>query len=53
MYSRCYRKSTALKGGVLNSTANKTKEREAYLERFLDEIEVLKLEIRLCKDLQK
>jgi hypothetical protein len=32
--------------------ANKTKEREAYLEQFLDEFEVLKLEIRLCKDLR-
>jgi hypothetical protein len=31
--------------------ANKTKERIAYLEQFLDEFEVLKLEIRLCKDL--
>ena len=31
--------------------ANKTKAREAYLEQFLDEFEVLKLEIRLCKDL--
>ena len=30
--------------------ANKNKEREAYLEQFLDEFEVLKLEIRLCKD---
>jgi hypothetical protein len=32
--------------------ANKTKEREAYLEQFLDEFEVLKLEIRLGKDLR-
>ena len=31
--------------------ANKHKEREFYLEQFLDEFEVLKLEIRLCKDL--
>ncbi|MCL2804437.1 MAG: four helix bundle protein [Treponema sp.] len=31
--------------------ANKNKEREVYLEQFLDEFEVLKLEIRLCKDL--
>jgi len=31
--------------------ANKTKERVMYLEQFLDEFEVLKLEIRLCKDL--
>ena len=32
--------------------ANKTKEREMYLEQFLDEFEVLKLEVRLCKDLR-
>jgi hypothetical protein len=32
--------------------ANKTKEKAAYLEQFLDEFEVLKLEIRLCKDLR-
>jgi hypothetical protein len=32
--------------------ANKTKAREAYLEQFLDEFEVLKLEVRLCKDLR-
>jgi len=32
--------------------ANKNKEREVYLEQFLDEFEVLKLEIRLCKDLK-
>jgi hypothetical protein len=32
--------------------ANKTKERGAYLEQFLDEFEVLKLEVRLCKDLR-
>ena len=31
--------------------ANKNKQRETYLEQFLDEFEVLKLEIRLCKDL--
>jgi four helix bundle protein len=31
--------------------ANKNKERRVYLEQFLDEFEVLKLEIRLCKDL--
>jgi len=31
--------------------ANKNKERTVYLEQFLDEFEVLKLEIRLCKDL--
>ena len=32
--------------------ANKNKEREKYLEEFLDEFEVLKLEVRLCKDLR-
>jgi hypothetical protein len=32
--------------------ANKNKEKGAYLEQFLDDFEVLKLEIRLCKDLQ-
>jgi hypothetical protein len=32
--------------------ANKCKEREEYLEQFLDDFEVLKLEIRLCKDLR-
>jgi len=32
--------------------ANKNKQREIYLEQFLDEFEVLKLEIRLCKDLR-
>jgi hypothetical protein len=32
--------------------ANKCKERQAYLEQFLDDFEVLKLEIRLCKDLR-
>jgi hypothetical protein len=31
--------------------ANKTKEKEKYLEQFLDEFEVLKFEVRLCKDL--
>jgi hypothetical protein len=31
--------------------ANKCKNKEAYLEQFLDEFEVLKLEIRLCNDL--
>ena len=31
--------------------ANKNKQREAYLDQFLDEFEVLKLEVRLCKDL--
>ena len=32
--------------------ANKYKAREVYLEQFMDEFEVLKLEIRLCKDLR-
>jgi len=32
--------------------ANKNKDRVTYLEQFLDEFEVLKLEIRLCKDLR-
>jgi len=32
--------------------ANKTKSRTEYLEQFMDEFEVLKLEIRLCKDLR-
>ena len=32
-------------------SANKTNQREVYLEQFLDVFEVLKLEIRLCKDL--
>ena len=32
--------------------ANKNKERVMYLEQFLDDFEVLKLEIRLCKDLR-
>jgi hypothetical protein len=32
--------------------ANKCKERQAYLEQFLDDFEVLKLEVRLCKDLR-
>ena len=32
--------------------ANKNKERVSYLEQFLDEFEVLKLEVRLCKDLK-
>jgi hypothetical protein len=31
--------------------ANKYKERKTYLEQFLDEFEVLKFELRLCKDL--
>ncbi len=31
--------------------ANKCKDKERYLEAFLDNFEVLKLEVRLCKDL--
>jgi hypothetical protein len=31
--------------------ANKAKQKEGYLEEFLDHFEVLKLETRLCKDL--
>lgn len=31
--------------------ANKCKEREKYLEEFIDNFEVLKLEVRLCADL--
>ena len=32
--------------------ANKTTQKEVHLEQFLDEFEVLKLEIRLCHDLK-
>jgi hypothetical protein len=32
--------------------ANKNKDRFLYLEQFLDDFEVLKLEIRLCADLR-
>jgi hypothetical protein len=32
--------------------ANKNKDRVTYLEQFLDDFEVLKLEIRLCTDLR-
>ena len=32
--------------------ANKSKTKEEYLEAFLDDFEVLKLEIRLCTDLK-
>jgi len=32
--------------------ANKTVQKEEYLEQFLDEFEVLKLEIRLCADMK-
>ncbi len=32
--------------------ANKTKEKRQYLEQFLDDFEILKLEIRLCTDLK-
>ena len=31
--------------------ANKCKDKAVYLEHFLDNFEVLKLEVRLCKDL--
>ena len=32
--------------------ANKAKDKIEYLERFLDDFEVLKLEVRLCVDLK-
>ena len=32
--------------------ANKAKEKREYLEAFLDDFEILKLEIRLCVDLK-
>jgi len=32
--------------------ANRSKEKRQYLEEFLDNFEILKLEIRLCKDLK-
>ena len=32
--------------------ANKTKDKQQYLEEFLDSFELLKLEIRLCTDLK-
>ncbi len=32
--------------------ANKAKEKTVYLESFLDDFEVLKLEIRLCVDMK-
>lgn len=32
--------------------ANKHKEKTVYLEEFLDQFEVVKLELRLCKDLR-
>src|SRR6056297_1158674 len=32
--------------------ANKAKRKTEYLERFLDDFEILKLEIRLCVDLK-
>jgi hypothetical protein len=32
--------------------ANKAKDKRAYLELFLDDFEVLKLEIRLCVDMK-
>jgi len=32
--------------------ANRSKEKRQYLEDFLDNFEILKLEVRLCKDLK-
>jgi hypothetical protein len=32
--------------------ANKSKDKREYLEQFLDDFEVLKLEIRLCVDMK-
>jgi hypothetical protein len=32
--------------------ANKAKDKKEYLEQFLDDFEVLKLEIRLCADMK-
>lgn len=32
--------------------ANKAKDKKEYLETFLDDFEVLKLEIRLCVDMK-
>lgn len=32
--------------------ANKVKDKITYLEQFLDSFEVLKLELRLCKDMR-
>jgi hypothetical protein len=32
--------------------ANKAREKTEYLERFLDDFEILKLEVRLCVDLK-
>lgn len=32
--------------------ANKVKDKAVYLEQFLDDFEVVKLEIRLCRDLR-
>jgi len=32
--------------------ANRSKEKRQYLEEFLDNFEILKLEVRLCKDLK-
>ncbi len=34
------------------SGANKTKEKREHLEQFLDDFEILKLEVRLCTDLR-
>lgn len=32
--------------------ANKAKDKKQYLEEFLDDFEILKLEIRLCTDMK-
>ncbi len=32
--------------------ANKEKDKRAYLESFLDDFEILKLEIRICRDMK-
>ena len=37
---------------IYRANKNKDKERGDYLEQFLDDFELLKLEIRLCKDLR-
>ncbi len=37
---------------VLKDRANKEKDKRAYLESFLDDIEILKLEIRICRAMQ-
>ena len=37
---------------VLKDRANKEKDKRAYLESFLDDIEILKLEISICRAMQ-